>query len=65
MELACEKVVRLIFVVLQKRGDADVVDLILYSVLNMLHVQHHVGKRLKQNALLGYVMHNTTSPLLT
>ena len=43
---------------------ADVVDLILHSVLNTLHAQHHVGKRLKQNASLGYVMHNTTSPLL-
>ena len=34
-----------IFVVVRKRSDADVVDLILYSVPNMLHAQHHVGKR--------------------
>ena len=40
------------------------VDLILYSVPNMLHAQHHVGKRLKQNALLGYVACDITVSLL-
>ena len=44
-----------IFVVLWKRSNADVVDLILYSVPNMLHAQCHVGKRQnKQNASLSY-----------
>ena len=36
-----------------KGQDTDMVDLIIYSVPNMLHAQHHVGKR--QNNLLGYV----------
>ena len=43
-----------IFVCVGKGEDADVADLILYSVPNMSHTQHHVGKRLKQNASLGY-----------
>ena len=50
-----------IFVVVQKRSDADVVDLILYSVPNTLHAQCHVGKRQgKQNVSLGYVACNIT-----
>ena len=36
-----------------KGEDADVVDLILYSVPNTLHAEPHVGKR--QNTSLGYV----------